>query len=204
MRAGPRAATPARSPAGRSRHLGQPRLRAPQSREPRQGHRVLPPGDRPVPGCRRPGRHGRDVGPHWRHVPRIGRARPGPHGMAERAGDPGVGGPPRHRGSTGQAHPGRGLLRRHAMSFRAGRRYTGMTSSLENKNVIIYGGAGGIGSAVARTFAREGARLFLVGRTRSTLDQVAKETGAEVAVLDALDEAAVTAHVADVVTKAGS
>jgi NAD(P)-dependent dehydrogenase (short-subunit alcohol dehydrogenase family) len=90
------------------------------------------------------------------------------------------------------------------MSSCGGGRYTGMTSNLENKNVIIYGGAGGIGSAVARTFAREGARLFLVGRTRSTLDAVAKETGAEVAVLDALDEAAVTAHVADVVTKTGS
>jgi NAD(P)-dependent dehydrogenase (short-subunit alcohol dehydrogenase family) len=37
---------------------------------------------------------------------------------------------------------------------------------LENKNAIIYGGGGGIGGGVARTFAREGANVFLAGRTR--------------------------------------
>jgi NAD(P)-dependent dehydrogenase (short-subunit alcohol dehydrogenase family) len=36
---------------------------------------------------------------------------------------------------------------------------------LENKNAIIYGGGGGIGGGVARTFAREGANVFLAGRT---------------------------------------
>lgn len=35
---------------------------------------------------------------------------------------------------------------------------------LANKNAIIYGGAGDLGSAVARAFAREGARVFLAGR----------------------------------------
>lgn len=29
---------------------------------------------------------------------------------------------------------------------------------LENKNAVVYGGAGAVGSAIARTFAREGAR----------------------------------------------
>jgi NAD(P)-dependent dehydrogenase (short-subunit alcohol dehydrogenase family) len=38
---------------------------------------------------------------------------------------------------------------------------------LENKNAIIYGGGGAIGGGVARTFAREGARVFLAGRTAS-------------------------------------
>ncbi len=80
---------------------------------------------------------------------------------------------------------------------------------LEGKNAIVYGGAGGIGGGVARTFAREGARVFLVGRTRSTLDAVAGEIqaaggAAQVAVLDALDERAVDAHVAEVVAQAGS
>jgi NAD(P)-dependent dehydrogenase (short-subunit alcohol dehydrogenase family) len=79
---------------------------------------------------------------------------------------------------------------------------------LENKNAIIYGGAGAIGSAVAEAFAREGARLFLAGRTLATLDAVAKritEAGgrAEAAEVDALDEAAVEAHIAAVVQKAG-
>jgi NAD(P)-dependent dehydrogenase (short-subunit alcohol dehydrogenase family) len=35
---------------------------------------------------------------------------------------------------------------------------------LENKNAIIYGAAGNIGSRVVRTFAGEGATIFLVGR----------------------------------------
>src|SRR5215218_5423077 len=69
---------------------------------------------------------------------------------------------------------------------------------LENKNAVIYGGA--IGGAVAGAFAREGANLFLVGRTRETLQTVAAEvmsagSSAEVAVLDAMDEQAVGEHV---------
>ncbi len=36
---------------------------------------------------------------------------------------------------------------------------------------MIYGGGGATGGAVARAFAREGARIFLTGRT---LDRVAE------------------------------
>jgi NAD(P)-dependent dehydrogenase (short-subunit alcohol dehydrogenase family) len=32
---------------------------------------------------------------------------------------------------------------------------------LENKNAVVYGGGGSVGGAVARAFAREGARVFL-------------------------------------------
>ena len=40
---------------------------------------------------------------------------------------------------------------------------------LEGKNAVIYGGGGSIGgAAVARAFAREGATLFLAGRTIAT------------------------------------
>jgi NAD(P)-dependent dehydrogenase (short-subunit alcohol dehydrogenase family) len=49
---------------------------------------------------------------------------------------------------------------------------------LENRNAIIYGAGGSIGAAAARTFAREGARLFLVGRTRTSLDAVAADVAA--------------------------
>ena len=42
---------------------------------------------------------------------------------------------------------------------------------LENKNAIIYGGGGAIGGGVAQTFAREGARVFLAGRTRESLSR---------------------------------
>ena len=67
---------------------------------------------------------------------------------------------------------------------------------LEDKNAVIYGGAGAIGGAVARAFAREGARVFLAGRTLATLDAVAEEIraaggAAETAQVDALDEQAV-------------
>jgi NAD(P)-dependent dehydrogenase (short-subunit alcohol dehydrogenase family) len=77
---------------------------------------------------------------------------------------------------------------------------------LEGKNAIVYGAGGGIGSGVARTFAREGARVFLAGRTREPLEAVAAEIGdaASVAVVDALDEAAVEAHARAVASDAGS
>lgn len=80
---------------------------------------------------------------------------------------------------------------------------------LEHKNAIIYGAGGSIGSGVARTFAREGATVFLVGRTREKLDAVAKDIisaggSAQVAVVDALDEQAVEAHAQAVAAQAGS
>jgi 3-oxoacyl-[acyl-carrier protein] reductase len=46
---------------------------------------------------------------------------------------------------------------------------------LDGKNAVIYGGGGAIGGAVARAFAREGARVFLAGRTRSRLEAVASD-----------------------------
>ena len=47
-----------------------------------------------------------------------------------------------------------------------------MKKVLENKNAFINGG-GSTGGAVAREFAREGARVFLAGRTRDLLEMVA-------------------------------
>src|SRR6266536_3658610 len=80
---------------------------------------------------------------------------------------------------------------------------------LENKVAVIYGAGGPIGGAVARAFAREGARVFLAGRTPSKLDTVANEirsTGgsAFTIVVDATDEHAVDACVYAVVEQAGS
>lgn len=51
----------------------------------------------------------------------------------------------------------------------------GTAMLLENKVAVIYGAGGSIGGAVARAFAREGARVFLAGRTKAKLDKVAQE-----------------------------
>jgi NAD(P)-dependent dehydrogenase (short-subunit alcohol dehydrogenase family) len=79
---------------------------------------------------------------------------------------------------------------------------------LERKNAVIYGGGGAVGGAVARAFAREGAKVFLAGRTLATLDRVAEEiagTGGQVetAEVDALDEASVDRHADAVAERAG-
>ncbi|MGW6457132.1 SDR family NAD(P)-dependent oxidoreductase [Streptomyces sp. NPDC055078] len=79
---------------------------------------------------------------------------------------------------------------------------------LEDKVAVLYGAGGSIGAAIARAFAREGARVFLAGRTKPTLDAVAESIRAvggtaETAVVDALDEEAVDAYVDAVAARAG-
>lgn len=79
---------------------------------------------------------------------------------------------------------------------------------LENKAAVIYGAGGPIGGAVARAFAREGAKVFLSGRTAAKLEEVAddiRSSGgmADTAVVDALDERMVDAYVEAVVEQAG-
>jgi 3-oxoacyl-[acyl-carrier protein] reductase len=76
---------------------------------------------------------------------------------------------------------------------------------LRDKNAVIYGGGGAIGGAVARAFAREGAKVFLAGRTLAKLEAVAREISAaggraETAELDALDErGAMTGAIANLI-----
>jgi NAD(P)-dependent dehydrogenase (short-subunit alcohol dehydrogenase family) len=79
---------------------------------------------------------------------------------------------------------------------------------LESKVAVIFGGGGAIGGAAARTFAREGARVFVAGPTREKLERVVRDIAeaggvAEAAVVDALDEAAVERHATEVAEKAG-
>jgi len=78
---------------------------------------------------------------------------------------------------------------------------------LENKVAVVYGD-GSIGSAMARSFAWEGAKVFLAGRTADKLNAAAEEiltNGGfiETAKVDALNETEVDKHVEDVVRKAG-
>jgi NAD(P)-dependent dehydrogenase (short-subunit alcohol dehydrogenase family) len=75
---------------------------------------------------------------------------------------------------------------------------------LEDKTAVIYGAGGAIGGAVARAFAREGARLFLTGRNVAKVEGVAKEIVAEASQVDALDEKAVEEHLDTVVERAGA
>ena len=79
---------------------------------------------------------------------------------------------------------------------------------LKSKVVVIYGAGGAVGSAIARAFAREGARVFLTGRHRTRVEDVAREVVsaggyAETAEVDALDEQAVDMHLQSVIDKAG-
>jgi 7-alpha-hydroxysteroid dehydrogenase len=79
---------------------------------------------------------------------------------------------------------------------------------LKDRTAIVYGGGGAVGGAVAKAFAREGARVFLAGRTRTTLEGVAEEIRAaggkaEVAPVDATDHDAVEAHLQAIAAKAG-
>jgi NAD(P)-dependent dehydrogenase (short-subunit alcohol dehydrogenase family) len=73
--------------------------------------------------------------------------------------------------------------------------------SNENSPVmVIVGGAGGIGSAVARRLAARGCRVVLAGRNVERLEEVAAEINAQTIPLDARDGAAVDALMQSVLT----
>jgi 3-oxoacyl-[acyl-carrier protein] reductase len=79
---------------------------------------------------------------------------------------------------------------------------------LENTNAVVYGAGGAVGGAVARAFAREGAKVFLAGRSMDKLEAVARVIAAtggqsEVAQVDALDREQIDAHVARVASAGG-
>jgi len=79
---------------------------------------------------------------------------------------------------------------------------------LKNKVAVIYGAGGAIGSAVARAFANEGAKVYLTGRRLAPLEQVAKAIvsdggAADATEVDALDEQAIDQHLDAVMAKAG-
>ncbi|MGI8583444.1 MAG: SDR family NAD(P)-dependent oxidoreductase [Chitinophagaceae bacterium] len=64
---------------------------------------------------------------------------------------------------------------------------------LINKNAIIYGAGGSVGKAVARAFAKEGAKVFLAGRTieklKQTYEEIIQNGGyAELYKVDALNQ----------------
>ncbi len=83
------------------------------------------------------------------------------------------------------------------------------TRALQDKNAVVLGAGGSIGAAVAKEFAAEGARVFLAGRTKASLEAVAKQivaSGGEArtAVIDTLDDASVNRYVDSVAKQAGN
>lgn len=71
------------------------------------------------------------------------------------------------------------------------------------KVVAITGGGTGIGAAVARRYADEGAQVVVLGRRLEPLEKVAAETGAHVVSCDASDREAAENAVAEIVGKFG-
>ncbi|MGK6353119.1 SDR family NAD(P)-dependent oxidoreductase [Parapedobacter sp. DT-150] len=79
---------------------------------------------------------------------------------------------------------------------------------LKNKQAIVYGAGGSIGSAVAKAFADEGAVVLLAGRTKEPLEAVqvrirAAGGNAEIAVVDACDGQAIVDQLTGLMEVAG-
>lgn len=79
---------------------------------------------------------------------------------------------------------------------------------LDGKAAVIYGGGGSLGGAMARSYSREGARVFLVARTAPKLEALQREIttqggNVEIATLDALDSSAVEEHLRTIVASTG-
>ncbi len=83
------------------------------------------------------------------------------------------------------------------------------TQTLKGKHAVVIGAGGSIGAAVAKEFAAEGAEVFLSGRTKSTLEAVAKQITAGggrayAAVIDAFSDAAVNEYLDGIARQAGT
>ena len=79
---------------------------------------------------------------------------------------------------------------------------------LEGKRAVVFGAGGSIGAAVAKEFAKEGAEVFLAGRTKSSLEEIVKQIAAaggkaQAEVIDTHDDAAVNRYVDEIVKQSG-
>ena len=80
---------------------------------------------------------------------------------------------------------------------------------LKGKHAVLFGAGGSFGSVVAREFAAEGGDVFLSGRSRSNVEEVAEQITADgemahVAVIDAEDAVAVDTYIDAIATETGS
>ena len=79
---------------------------------------------------------------------------------------------------------------------------------LKGKRAVVFGAGGALGAALAREFAAQGADVYLSGRTKPAVQNLADEIdptrkGAHPAQVDALDERAVNAYIDAVAGEAG-
>src|SRR5690348_6579742 len=75
----------------------------------------------------------------------------------------------------------------------------GIRMRYKDKTAVITGGGTGIGAAVARRLASEGASLALIGRRREPLEAIAADTGAMIVQADAADRVAMAEATAGIV-----
>ncbi|MGR0161158.1 SDR family NAD(P)-dependent oxidoreductase [Paenarthrobacter nitroguajacolicus] len=85
---------------------------------------------------------------------------------------------------------------------------TGLTRRFEGKSALVTGAAGGIGSAISRRLAAEGAHVFVADANETAAKQVAADLiaegfSAEALVFDLLDSAAAEAAVERVIATYG-
>ena len=81
--------------------------------------------------------------------------------------------------------------------------------TLQNKNAIVYGAGGSLGSEVALALAAAGARVFLTGRNISSVQKAADKIlaaggKAEVDEVDGFDETAIISHIEKVIQQVGT
>src|SRR5579862_9696764 len=72
---------------------------------------------------------------------------------------------------------------------------------LEGKRAVVTGGGSGIGRASAIRFAREGASVFVVGRSENTNETVAEIRAEGGVALGMVTDASVEANVAEIVRR---
>lgn len=89
------------------------------------------------------------------------------------------------------------IVSAHVHSLQAGQ-------YLKGKHIVITGGTGGIGKAMAKRFIEEGAKVLITGRKPETLNQVASGLGCEALVLDVTHIDTFDEFVGQAVTKLGS
>lgn len=68
-----------------------------------------------------------------------------------------------------------------------------MNANLTNQNIVIIGGSSGIGLAVAKLIAAEGAKITIASRTKERLEKAAAEIDGEVEIdtIDTLNESSI-------------